>query len=105
MEFIGEDWISHTSRDEKVLLYIGDAFDIVGERKQTSFTKIDKNTIKEEFEIKIRNHKKEDVTVKVLEKLYRGANGGFSTTPSRWTRSTAALSFFRCACLRIKRLW
>ncbi len=73
MEFIGEDWISHTSRDEKVVLYIGDAFDIVGERKQTSFTRIDKNTVKEEFEIKIRNHKKEEVTVKVLEKLYRGS--------------------------------
>jgi hypothetical protein len=71
MEFIGEDWINHTSRDEKVALYVGDAFDIVGERKQTSFTRIDKNTIKEEFEIKVRNHKKEEVTVKVLEKLYR----------------------------------
>jgi len=73
MEFIGEDWIGHTARDEKLVLYIGDAFDIVGERKQTSFTRIDKNTIKEEFEIKVRNHKKEAVTVKVLEKLYRGS--------------------------------
>jgi hypothetical protein len=71
MEFIGEDWINHTARDEKLVLYIGDAFDIVGERKQTSFTRIDDKTIKEEFEIKIRNHKKEAVTVKVLEKLYR----------------------------------
>jgi hypothetical protein len=73
MEFIGEDWINHTSRDEKLALYIGDAFDIVGERKQTSFTRIDDKTIKEEFEIKIRNHKKEAVIVKVLEKLYRGS--------------------------------
>jgi hypothetical protein len=73
MEFIGEDWVGHTARDEKLVLYIGDAFDIVGERKQVSFTRIDKNTIKEEFEIKIRNHKKEAVTVKVLEKLYRGS--------------------------------
>jgi hypothetical protein len=73
MEFIGEDLINHTARDEKVILYIGDAFDIVGERKQTAFTRIDKNTVKEEFEIKIRNHKKEAVTVKVLEKLYRNS--------------------------------
>jgi hypothetical protein len=73
MEFIGEDWISHTARDEKLVLYIGDAFDIVGERKQVSFTRIDKNTVKEEFEIRVRNHKKEEVTVKVMEKLYRGS--------------------------------
>jgi hypothetical protein len=71
MEFIGEDLVPHTSRNEKVVLYLGDAFDIVGERKQTSFRRIDKHTIIEEFEIKVRNHKKEAVTVKVLEKLYR----------------------------------
>jgi hypothetical protein len=73
MEFIGEDAIHNTPRDEKIALYIGDAFDIVGERKQTSFKRTDKNTIVEEFEIKVRNHKKEEVTVKVLEKLYRGS--------------------------------
>lgn len=65
--------MGNTARDDKVVLYIGDAFDIVGERKQTSFTHLDKNTLQEEFEIKIRNHKKEAVTVKVLEKLYRGS--------------------------------
>jgi hypothetical protein len=74
MEFIGEDWVSHTARDEKVVLYIGEAFDIVGERVQKSFTlNKEKRMLTEEFEIKIRNHKKEEVTVKVLEKLYRGA--------------------------------
>jgi hypothetical protein len=71
LEFIGEDALPNTARDEKVVLYIGDAFDIVGERKQVSFKRIDKDTVEEEFEITIRNHKKEDVTVKVLEKLYR----------------------------------
>ena len=71
LEFIGEDAIGHTPRDEKVTLYIGDAFDIVGERKQTDFKIISSRIIEEEFEIKIRNHKEEAVTVKVLEKLYR----------------------------------
>jgi hypothetical protein len=73
LEFIGEDSIDHTPRDEKVTLYIGDAFDIVGERKQTDFRKITDRVYEEEFEIKVRNHKDEAVTVRVLEKLYRCA--------------------------------
>lgn len=80
-EFIGEDQIDHTSKDEIVKVYIGNAFDIVGERKQTNF-KIGNITgrtdvsryIDESFEIKLRNHKKEDVSVKVIEHLYRWYN-------------------------------
>ena len=71
LEFIGEDLIDHTPRDERVALYIGDAFDIVGERKQTDFKKISDRVFEEAFEVKLRNHKKEQVVVKVLEKLYR----------------------------------
>lgn len=71
LEFIGEDLIDHTSRDEKVTLYIGDAFDIVGERTQKAFRKISDHVCEEDFEIKVRNHKDEPVTVEVLEKLYR----------------------------------
>lgn len=71
LEFIGEDSITHTSRDEKVALHIGDAFDIVGERTQTDFRKVSDRVYEETFRIKIRNHKKEAVTVTVLEKLYR----------------------------------
>ena len=63
----------NTPHDEKVTLYIGDAFDIVGERKQTEFKIVTPRIVEEEFEIKIRNHKEEAVTVKVLEKLYRWA--------------------------------
>ncbi len=73
LEFIGEDTIEHTARDEKVTLYIGDAFDIVGERKQTDFTRVTDHVYEESFEIKVRNHKETPVTVKVLEKLYRWA--------------------------------
>jgi len=71
LEFVGEDTVDHTPRDEKVALYIGDAFDIVGERKQTDFRKISDRVCEEVFEIKVRNHKTEPVTVEVLEKLYR----------------------------------
>jgi hypothetical protein len=73
LEMIGEGTIDHTPRDEKVTLYIGDAFDIVGERKQTDFEKVTDHIFEETFEIKLRNHKEEAVTVQVLEKLYRWA--------------------------------
>ncbi len=71
LEFIGEDKIAHTPRDEKLVLYVGDAFDVVGERKQTDFKKPAHRVIEEAFEIKLRNHKEQDVNVKVVEKLYR----------------------------------
>jgi hypothetical protein len=71
-EFIGEDAIEHTPKDETVRLYIGNAFDIVGERRQTSF-KLDSghNWADESFEIKLRNHKAEEIEVRIVEHLYR----------------------------------
>ena len=71
-EFIGEDQIDHTPKDETVRLYTGNSFDIVGERRQTVF-KVDNNRrmADESFEIKVRNHKKEEVEVRVVEHLYR----------------------------------
>jgi hypothetical protein len=69
-EFIGEDKIDHTPRDETLLVRIGSAFDVTGERHQTDFTE-DGRTITERFEIKLRNHKKEPVQVIVKENLYR----------------------------------
>lgn len=71
LEFIGEDMIDHTARDERAVIYVGDAFDIVGERKQTNFRKLSDRVCEESFQIKVRNHKTEPITVKVLEKLYR----------------------------------
>jgi hypothetical protein len=74
LEFIGEDAIEHTARDERLALYIGDAFDVVGDRKQTGFQKLNDHECTESFEIKVRNHKKEAITVTVLEKMYRSAD-------------------------------
>ena len=37
LEFTGENTIKHTPRDELIRLYTGNAFDLVGERKQTNF--------------------------------------------------------------------
>jgi hypothetical protein len=75
LEFIGEDTIDHTPKDEEVLIKLGSAFDVVGERKQIDF-KIDtvRNWMEEEIEIVLRNHKEEPVDVMVKENLYRWVN-------------------------------
>jgi len=75
LEFIGEERIDHTPKDEELSLRIGDAFDIVGERRQISFA-VDthRNWMTESVEIKIRNHKTEDAVVRIKEPMYRWLN-------------------------------
>ena len=69
LQFIGEDRIQHTPKDEKVTLKVGDAFDVVADRTQTDFRAVSggRYDAESEFEIKIRNHKEEPVTVTVRE--------------------------------------
>jgi hypothetical protein len=75
LEFIGEDIIDHTPRNENVLIKMGSAFDVVGERRQVSFNvDTSRKTMTEEIEVKVRNQKKEAVTVMVKENLYRWTN-------------------------------
>jgi hypothetical protein len=72
LEFIGEDKIDHTPKDEDVRVKLGTAFDVVGERRQTDFVLNTKGRVREEaFEIKLRNHKEQAVEVIVRENLYR----------------------------------
>ena len=72
LEFIGEDKIDHTPKDEDVRVRLGTAFDVVGERRQTDFVLNSKGRVMEEaFEIKVRNHKEQAVEVIVRESLYR----------------------------------
>jgi hypothetical protein len=75
LEFIGEDVIDHTPRNEDVLIRMGNAFDVVAERIQTDF-RVDSKTrnLWETFEIKLRNHKDQEVNIAVLEALYRSSN-------------------------------
>jgi hypothetical protein len=69
---VGEDAIDHTPKDEQVRLYIGDAFDIVGERIQTDFkVEYDEDWIEESYQITLRNHKEEDIEVRVVEHMFR----------------------------------
>jgi hypothetical protein len=72
MEFTGENTIDHTPCDEMIRVTTGNAFDLVGERKRTNHHLDDRRReLDESFEIKLRNHKKEAVEIRVVEHLYR----------------------------------
>ena len=90
LEFIGEDVIDHTPRNEQVLIEMGTAFDVVGERKQTDF-RIDTRSrnLWETFEIRLRNHKDEAVEVAVLENLYRMANWKIEGVNHSWDKENS----------------
>ena len=68
-QFVGEDRIEHTAKNEKLKLRLGEAFDITAERKQTSYRKIADNVIESAWRIELRNAKDEAVTVKVQEPM------------------------------------
>lgn len=85
LEFIGEDKIDHTPKDEQVRVKLGSAFDVVGERRQVDFTVDSKaRWMEEEIEVKLRNHKQQPVNVIVKENLYRW---------SKWTVLTKTHNF------------
>ena len=67
--FAGKDRIDHTPKDETVSVHIGNAFDVVSERKQTDYKRIDSKTWQMEYEITIRNHKESAITVEVDEPI------------------------------------
>jgi hypothetical protein len=68
-QFVGEDRIGHTPKDETLNLKIGTAFDVVAERKQTDFQKISARVFEMTFEVVLRNHKTTPVTVEVNEPI------------------------------------
>lgn len=68
--FLGEDRIDHTPKDEKVKVAVGQAFDIVGERRVLKHRKIDEHTSEEKVKVVLRNHKREPVEVRVVEHLW-----------------------------------
>ncbi len=82
LQFIGEDATGHTPKDEKIRIKIGDAFDVVGSRKQTDWKKIASDTYEAAFEISLRNHKKEDIMVKVVEPI-----------PGDWTMLSSSYDY------------
>jgi len=70
LQFIGEDEIDHTPKDEKVKVYVGNAFDLVGERIRKDFKSLGDRGSEETISIKLRNHKREQVEIQVLERLW-----------------------------------
>jgi hypothetical protein len=90
LEFVGENVIDHTPKDETIRIFTGNSFDVAGERKRTNI-RVDSahNWMDESFEIRVRNHKKEAVTVRVVEHLYRWTNWKL-TEQSQESRKTDA---------------
>nr|PZN69442.1 MAG: DUF4139 domain-containing protein [Pseudomonadota bacterium] len=96
LEFIGEDAIGHTPRDERVRVKLGSAFDVVGERRQVDF-RIDSRErwMEEEIEVTLRNHKQEDVEVQVREVMYRWTNWQMLSQSQDFEREDARTIVFR----------
>ena len=69
LQLVGEDTIDHTPKGEKIRLKLGEAFDLKAERKQVHWEKIASDTYESAYEITLRNHKKEDVIIRVIEPL------------------------------------
>ena len=68
-QFVGEDRIGHTPKDETVKVTMGNAFDVVAERRQTDYRKLAENLYEDAFEVVLRNHKDAPITVEVREQL------------------------------------
>ncbi len=95
-EFTGENEIKHTPRDEMIRVFTGDAFDIKGERRRTDFRNdMAHRMMDESFEIKLRNHKKEPVVVRVVEHLYRGQTWAITEKSSDYLKTDAQTIEFR----------
>jgi hypothetical protein len=86
-QFVGEDEIDHTPKDEEIKLYLGNAFDIVGERAQKDFrVVVSGHIVDETFEIKVRNHKSEPVEVLVYEHPWRWNEWDITGSSASWEK-------------------
>ena len=87
VQFVGEDRIMHTPKDETLNVKIGNAFDVICERNQVGFEKIASNVYEVEYEITIRNHKATAVNVQVNEPV--GGTWRMITSSHKWTKTSA----------------
>lgn len=94
LQFVGEDLIDHTPKDELLRVTTGNAFDLVGERRRTNY-RDDVKWLDESFEIKLRNHKKEPVEIRVVEHLYRWTNWEIREPSTNFTKTDAQTIEFR----------
>ena len=92
VQFVGEDRIGHTPKDETIKLKIGNAFDVVCERNQSDFKKIAPSSHEVEYEITLRNHKASPVTVEVNEPI--GGTWRMLNSTHPWQKTAAWASQF-----------
>jgi hypothetical protein len=98
LEFIGEDIIDHTPKNETVRVKLGSAFDVVGERKQVDFAiNTTAKWMEEEIEIKLRNHTESAITVLVKENLYRWTNWEIKHATQDYQKEDARTIYFPVA--------
>jgi hypothetical protein len=90
--FVGEDHIDHTPKDEEISLHIGNAFDIVAERKQTDYKKLSDRLYEFEYEITVRNHKDAPITVEVNEPI--GGDWEMVSSTYKFTKTAAFAAQF-----------
>jgi hypothetical protein len=93
VQFVGEDRIMHTPKDETLNVKIGNAFDVICERKQIDFEKIATNVYEIEYEITLRNHKTTAVSVEVNEPV--GGTWRMITSSHQWTKTSAWAAQFK----------
>ncbi len=93
-EFVGEDKIDHTPKDEEIKLRVGKAFDVVGRRVQTKFEVKEKEFI-ETYEITIKNHKeKQSVSVKVAEPMFRWKSWRIAKSSHKYAKENSRFITF-----------
>lgn len=96
LEFIGENEIKHTPRDETLRIFTGNSFDLVGERRQVNYqTDYNGHKIDETFEIKLRNHKKDAAEVRVVEHMYRCENWEITQKSDEFAKTDSHTAEFR----------
>jgi hypothetical protein len=96
VQFVGEDRIPHTPKDEMLNLKIGSAFDVVYERNQVDFEKIAPNVYEVEYAIALRNRKSTPITVEVNEPVGAATWRMLSST-HKWTKTAAFAAQFTVA--------
>jgi hypothetical protein len=87
VQFVGEDRITHTPKDETLSVKIGNAFDVVCERTQVDFQKISDNVYEFEYQIAVRNHKSTPISVEVNEPI--GGTWRMVRSSYKWTKTSA----------------
>ncbi|MBK8135755.1 MAG: DUF4139 domain-containing protein [Chloroflexi bacterium] len=93
---IGENTINHTPEGEDVEIYLGNAFDLVGERKQVSFNQLSRDVYQETYEIRVRNRKDSDtVEIRVPERLSRWSNWEILNSSHTFTKTDSSSIEFR----------